>query len=128
MTPYRWWRDPLFIASCALYALNRWVLKPRVHSAFLHDHFNDVLMIPCALPPFLWLLRQLRLREHDDAPTPGEIVLYLGFWSLWFEGIGPRFIRGTTGDPWDVAAYGVGAAGAALWWHRGRLVRRRAAP
>jgi len=80
--------------------------------------------MPCALPPILWLHRKLRLRSHDEPPTPSEIVLHVLFWSLLFEWIGPGFMPGTTGDPFDVLVYIVGAAAAALWWHRGRIFRR----
>ena len=98
------------------------MLKPRVHSAFLHDHFNDLLLIPCALPPLLLMQRWLRLREHDRMPTAGEIILYLVVWSILFEWIGPQIMPGrTVGDPWDVVAYAVGAILAGLWWHRQTL-------
>jgi hypothetical protein len=113
--------------TCFLYALNRWVLKPRIHSAFLHDHFNDVLMIPCALPPFLLLLRWFKLRTHDQPPQTDEIILYLVVWSILFEAIGPHIMRNVTGDPWDVVAYAAGAIIAGAWWHRRRLFRGRPA-
>jgi hypothetical protein len=117
--------DGLFLLTCSLYAVNRWLVKPRVHSPFLHDHFNDLLLIPCALPPFLLLLRWLKLRIHDQVPTPGEIVLYLVVWSVLFEVIGPHIIKNVTGDPWDAVAYAIGGILAGLWWHRRRLFRRR---
>ncbi len=94
-----------------------------MHSPFLHDHFNDVLLIPCALPPLLLLQRWLRLRSHDRAPTPGEIALYLGVWSILFEVIGPHIMPRTVGDPWDVVAYVAGGVLAGLWWHRPTVVR-----
>lgn len=120
---FRYLRDPLFLVACALYALNRWGLKPRIHSAFLHDHFNDLLLMPCALPPLLLLQRWLRLRSHDESPAPGEIMLYLAVWSILFEVIGPHIMPWTVGDFWDVVAYAAGALVAGLWWHRERLLR-----
>ena len=69
MNSFRYLRDRLFLTACALYALNRWGLKPRVHSAFLHDHFDDLLLIPCALPPLLLNEPRLKLRLHDLPPT-----------------------------------------------------------
>jgi len=109
--------------SCFLYACNRWILKPRVHSPFLHDHFNDLLLIPCALPPLLLLQRWLRLRLHDRMPTPGEIALYLAVWSILFEIIGPYILPRAVGDPWDVVAYVFGGILAGLWWQRRWLYR-----
>lgn len=114
-------RDGLFFWACALYAINRWALKPRVHSPFLHDHFNDLLLIPCALPVLLLIQRCLGLRRHDDPPTPGEIALYLVVWSVLFEVVGPHLVRRAVGDPWDVVAYVVGGILAGVWWQRHRL-------
>jgi hypothetical protein len=110
--------DRLFLVGCLLYATNRWGLKPRVHIAFLHDHFNDLLLIPCALPPLLWVHWRLRLRPHYRPPTFLEICLHLLIWSVLFEVIGPRIVRHATGDIWDVAAYVVGGLLAGLWWNR----------
>jgi len=124
LNSFRYLGDRLFLVTCSLYALNRWLLKPRVRSAFLHDHFNDVLLIPCALPPLLLLHRWLRFRSHDLLPTPGEIALNLVVWSILFEVIGPHIMPWTVGDPWDVVAYVVGGILAGLWWHRHGLCRR----
>ena len=123
MNSFGYLSDPLFLVTCSLYALNRWVLKPHIPSPFLHNHFNDVLLIPCALPPLLWMQRRLRLRQHDQLPTPGEIALYLAVWSVLFEVIGPHIIPWAVGDPWDVVAYVVGGILAGLWWHRRAVIR-----
>jgi hypothetical protein len=60
--------DPLFLVCCALYAVNRWLIKPHCHIVFFHSWFNDILLIPCALPPLLlvrlgFVLRQRHLFE-----------------------------------------------------------------
>lgn len=120
MRRFGYCRDPLFIAGCVFYATNRWLIKPHVHSGLLHSYFNDFWLIPCALPPILWLHRRLGLRAYDAAPSLLEVAGHLVFWSLLFEWIGPQFIRHTTGDPADVLAYTVGAAVAGLWWWRER--------
>ena len=127
MNSFRYLRDGLFLAACALYAINRWGLLPHVHSPFLHWYFDDLLLIPCALPPLLLLQRRLRLRSHDQMPTWGEVALYLLVWSVLFEVVGPHLLRRATGDPWDVAAYVVGGTVAGLWWNRHRLFPRRVA-
>lgn len=115
MKRFAYWLDPLFLICCALYAVNRWGLKPRVHSAFLRGQFDDLLLIPCALPLVLWLQRKLGLRSHDRPPTFREISFHLVVWSILFEVIGPHIMR-VTGDPLDVLAYFVGGALAGLWW------------
>jgi len=124
---FRYLGDGLFLISCSLYALNRWGIKPHVHSTFMRFHFNDLLMMPCALPPLLWMQRRLRLRTMDDPPTWGEIALYLVFWSILFEVIGPHIMRRATGDPWDVVVYVIGGIGAGLWWNRRKVFSRWAA-
>ena len=116
------------MVTCSLYAVNRWIVEPRVHSAFLHGHFNDLLLIPCALPPLLLQQRWLRLRLHDQPPTAREITLYLVVWSILFEFIGPHIMPRAVGDPWDVAAYVAGGVLAGIWWHRRRLLHRVPAP
>ena len=120
---FRYWRDGLFLVARTLYAVNRWIVEPRVHCPFLHNHFNDLLLIPCALPLLLFFHRRLGLRLHDCPPTPGKIALYLTVWSILFEDIGPHLLPRAVGNPWDVAAYVLGGAVAGLWWHRS-LFRR----
>ena len=124
---FRYLRDSLFLVCSSLYVLNRWGIKPHTHNAFMRFHFNDLLLMPCALPVLLWLQRGLRLRSIDDPPTWNEIALYTIFWSILFEAIGPHLIRGTTGDPWDVVVYFIGGIGAGLWWNRHKLFAGRAA-
>jgi len=121
---FGYFSDRLFLLGCSLYAINRWGLKPRIHSPFLHDHFNDLLLIPCALPLLLWLHRRLNLRSHDQPPSLTEISLHLAVWSVLFEVIGPHIMPHSTGDPWDVIAYVVGGLCAGLWWHRHLLLER----
>ena len=122
MNSFRYYRDGLFLTGCLLYAVNRWGVKPYVHRGFFHDHFNDLLLIPCALPVLLWLQRRLRLRTHDRMPAPGEIALYLAVWSILFEVVGPHLLKRATGDPCDVIAYVVGGILAGIWWHRDKII------
>ena len=118
MNRFAYMRDPLFLLASTGYALNRWVLKPRVTSPFLHGHFNDLLLIPAALPVVLWLQRVSKLRNHDRAPSWREMLLHLGVWSVICEFIGPFWLHYGTADIWDVAAYAVGGVAACLWWNR----------
>jgi len=126
MQRFRYCRDPLFLIGCVAYALNRWVIKPHTSNSFLHGYFNDLWLLPCALPPILWLHRRLGLRTDDNYPRMAEIAFHLAFWSLLFEYIGPKFMPHTVGDPLDVLAYTVGAIVAGVWWQRYRLVSRLA--
>jgi len=108
--------DPLFLLCCALYAANRWWIKPHCHIEFFHSWFNDCLLIPCALPPLLLMHRVLGLRPRWAMPTFGEIAAHWAGWSVLFEVIGPHIMR-TVGDPWDAVAYAGGAVVAAGVWH-----------
>lgn len=114
--PFRCFRDPLFLTSCAAYSANRFLIKPHAAPGFMMFHFNDLWLIPCVLPPVLWLHQRLGLRTPGAPPQMTEIVGHLVFWSLLFEWILPRLIPGSTGDLADVAAYSTGAFLAALWW------------
>lgn len=118
MKRFRYALDPLCIFGCAVYALNRWLVKPHVDGIFLHGHFNDLWLIPCALPLVLWLHRNLGLRNHDGPPTPGEVGLHLAVWSIICELVGPRLFVHATGDVLDVLAYAVGGLAALAWWQR----------
>jgi hypothetical protein len=111
------------MGACALYALNRWILKPRLHSSFLHSHFNDLLLIPAALPLVLWLQRRLGLRSHDGPPEAPEIALHFVVWSVMAEGIAPLLVQ-ATGDWRDVLSYAAGALVSGAWWC---VVRQRTA-
>ena len=116
MSRFRYVLDPLCLAACSLYAMNRWVVKPRTAVEFFHFHFNDVWLIPCALPLVLWLHRKLGLRSHDRFPSIAEVLLHLGVWCVICEGIGPHWMPGTSGDSRDVMAYTAGALLALVWW------------
>lgn len=118
MIRFRYLGDPLCLVSCALYGINRWILKPVLPPGFSHSHFNDLLLIPCALPVMLFIHRQLGLRHHDAPPTAEEIALHFGVWAVLMEFAGPRWITYVTGDPRDILAYAVGAVAAGLWWNR----------
>lgn len=127
MKPFRYCRDPLFLVSCAAYALNRWGLKPYFASAFLHDHFNDLLLIPCALPPLLWLHRALGWRRAEAPPSVVEVVSHLAVWIVVCEVAGPKWITGTA-DVWDSVSYSAGAVAALVFWWRHALFGRSAGP
>ncbi|MDR3456608.1 MAG: hypothetical protein P4N60_04125 [Verrucomicrobiae bacterium] len=118
MPRFRYQHDPLFLSGCAAYAVNRWLIKPQVHSGFMHDHFNDCWLIPCALPLVLWLHRRLGLRRHDEPPRITEVVWHLVFWSILFKGIGPRIFPHVTYDLWDIPCYWGGGIVAWVCWHK----------
>lgn len=121
---FRFWRDPLCLGSWALYILNRFVLAPRFGTdfPFLRDHFNDLLLVPAALAPFLWARQKLGLRRAMNAPTWREIVVLTLLASIVFEGLGPKFVGHSVGDWRDVFVYWLGALVAGAWWNRSKPV------
>jgi hypothetical protein len=119
MPRFHCFRDALFLIACMAYGINRCFIKPHALPGFMMFHFNDLCLIPCALPPVLWLHHRLGLRSHDGPPQPLEIAGHLVFWSLLFEWIIPKLTH-ASGDPADVAAYALGAIIAGLWWNRHR--------
>ncbi|PAW79469.1 MAG: hypothetical protein B9S32_02715 [Verrucomicrobia bacterium Tous-C9LFEB] len=117
---FRYIWDPIGLASIALYACNRLLLKPHLppHEWFFRGHFNDLLLVPAMLPFFLATYHWLGLRPHHRPPSAREIIAHVLMWSLFFEVLGPRWLHHSTGDRWDVIAYAVGGAIAwALWNH-----------
>lgn len=123
MKKFGYLRDPLCLASLLSYVVNRWLLIPMVSSPFLHGTFNDLLLIPAALPPVLWIQRQMGWRTHNRPPTPSEIFGHWAIWSLVCEGLAPWIFPRAVADFQDVLAYAVGALIAGLWWNRGQLRR-----
>ena len=109
------YRDWAFWVGCTAYSTNRWVLKPHLPSIFLRAHFNDVWLIPCALPVVLWLHERFGWRVAGP-PTVGEIAAHLVGWSVLFEWAGPHYLPWATADAWDVACYAAGALLAWGWW------------
>ncbi len=107
------------MSACVLYALNRFVIKPHVGPGFFHSHFNDLLLIPAALPFVLWVYRLMGWRRDDAAPSWREVAAHTALWSVICEGVGPLMMpRYGTADWLDVVAYIVGAMIAWVIWSR----------
>jgi hypothetical protein len=122
MRDFRYWRDPLCMLACALYALNRVWLRRHVGGEFLTGYFNDLLLIPAALPFLLWLQRRIGVRVDDRQPRWGEIALHVLVWSVIAEAIMPHLAAHAVGDWRDVIAYAAGGAAAGAWWQWGVIV------
>jgi len=112
--------DPVFIIAFLLYATNRLAIKPALGSEniLFWSYFNDLLLIPCALPPLLWLHKKLGLRHFDRKPTIKEILLHLMVWSICFELIAPLLYDNATGDLLDILAYWIGGSIAWIIWNK----------
>ena len=59
--PFCYVFDPICIGAMAVYAVNRWGLKPHgIGGAFTRGYLNDVLCLPLFLPIILGLQRMVR--------------------------------------------------------------------
>lgn len=118
MKRFAYFADPACVAAWLLYVVNRWWAIPHGAGPLLRGQFNDLLLIPAALPPVLALQRWLGLRMDDRPPRWREIGFHLLVWSILFEAVGPHVMR-VTGDPYDVVAYVAGGLIGGLWWNGG---------
>jgi hypothetical protein len=128
MKRFDYLRDPLFVVSLAAYAINKLLILPhfqqllRFHLSwawpFLHSHFDDLLLMPAALPVVLWLQRLVGLRTHDRPPGWREMFFHLAIWSVMCKVVGPGLLKIGVADPWDLLFYAGGGAAACLWWNR----------
>ena len=128
MNSFGYLRDRLFLVSLAAYALNRCLILPHLSGwvraqlpwawPFLHGHFDDLLLIPAALPVVLWLHKLTGLRQHDRPPTWPEMLFHLAIWSIIAKIIGPFYLHMGVADPWDLLCFTTGGIGAMLWWQR----------
>ena len=117
MKRFAYARDPLCLVACTAYAAARWLVPLAAKGAFLRFYFSDVLLIPAALPPMLWVQRKLGLRPDDHCPRWREILLHLVVWSVAAEVVAPHLFSRATGDAWDVVAYAGGALLSGALWH-----------
>jgi hypothetical protein len=113
-------RDPLFLSSCLLYACNQFLLKPLLpnEELFFHGYFNDLLLIPCALPPLLLIHQYLSIRGSNELPSFQEVLTHLIIWSLLFEWIGPILIATATSDLGDIFSYWAGGMVSWMLWNK----------
>jgi len=128
MNRFGYLRDRLFVASLAAYACNRLLIRPNMDGLFhthlpwawpfLHSHFDDLLLMPAALPVVLWLQRLAGLRQHDHAPSCSEMLFHLTVWSVICKVVGPFWFHLGVADPWDVLCFAAGGSVACLWWNR----------
>lgn len=111
-------RHPLFLGSALLYGsslLNkRWLHWPL--PAGLTSYLSDVLFLPLALSVAL-AAHQLAYGRAATLPGAWVLAAWAGV-ALWFEGLLPLWSPQAVADPWDVLAYGVGAAVFYKWMNK----------
>jgi hypothetical protein len=116
---YLFYKDPLFTISVLLYAMNRILTGCDLFICpFATNHLNDLLLVPCLLPPINHILMKTGARQIRTAPRLIEIFICLIIWTIAFEIIAPRLSSGATGDYWDVLCYFAGGIISWLFWNR----------
>ncbi len=111
------WLEPFWIFSLACYAVHRWWQWASPSPGWMSNHWNDIWMLPCAVPLVTRMYAALNLRASTAPPSLSEIVWLGLLWSVMAECLAPLWFTRSTGDPLDVLAYGLG--GFMLWlrWH-----------
>jgi len=124
---FGYWRDPVFLISLAIYAVNRMLIKPNLHhySPLFHGHLNDTLTVPVALPIYLFAYRRIGFRPDDEPPRWWEVGLHVAVWMVFFKWFGPVILRQGVYDPFDDWCIAGGGLIAWALWQRGRLMRTR---
>ncbi|BCS34972.1 hypothetical protein TBR22_A41980 [Luteitalea sp. TBR-22] len=118
--PFRYVREPLFLAAVGSYVLIRAATRVVGHPVgWATGQQVDVLLLPVGLPPWLWLERRVGWRADDRPPTLAEVGLLLGAWSVAAEVLAPALVHGPVSDPLDVVAYVLGGIACLLVWGRG---------
>lgn len=111
------WRDAFFWIGLVLYAANKGWGLVEARAPSMRGHFNDLLLIPVALPVLLQAQAWLGLRPKGEPPRWRETILHLAVWSVICEWLGPLWLHRGTADAWDVACYSAGAIAAQCWWN-----------
>lgn len=101
-------KQPLFIISFVLFCSNQILIRIGVSVALMRNYIDDFL---CMLIVFTMALGVLRfyLGSSTYKLSRGQIVFGLVYFSIWFEGIAPRFYpMSFTADIVDVGCYIMG--------------------
>ncbi len=122
-TNLRLLRDPFWIIAITCYALHKCWQAVYPDSGWMDHYWNDLWMLPCALPLILSVYGLLGLRELAIRPSGAEILWHGVLWGLMAEFVGPLCFKHAVGDPWDLVAYAVGGFVLFYRWHRVELKR-----
>ncbi|WP_276498361.1 hypothetical protein [Pontibacter litorisediminis] len=110
-------RQPLFVFFLVLAAANQLLELAGIYVWPLHTHLDDLLVLPLALTVAL-AAERLYFRNPGFVLPQRFTLLALLLFSVVFEGLLPLLHQKYTADPWDVAAYGVGAAVYQAWMNK----------
>ncbi len=118
MLNYCFWKDKLFLISSLIYFFNTYYLKHLIKVDFFQNYLNDILLIPCALPPLIYLYVKLKLRNQKSFPTTLEVFSFFIFSSFVFECLGPKYLNKGVADYFDILAYAIGGIISNYFWNK----------
>ena len=99
---------PQLVIGSILYCFHRFALFiPSYKISFFRGFFPDFLALIVCIPIFASSQKIFRLRRKNKIYF-FEMLGYVLLFSLYFEIIGPKYIKTFTGDIWDIIAYFLG--------------------
>ena len=101
-----------------LYCINQFLLKPRIHGGFVHNHLNDIFA-SIILLAWSGLVSNGHRAERRLRSLPGIIALITAASIVW-EVITPAFLNTAIGDPIDAICYFTG--GLIFWFAHNHLI------
>ena len=116
---FRYLRDPLFLATVAVYLCNKFLRLSTGGTEFQNAYLNDLICVPFWVPVMLAANRLLGLRRHDGPPRFYEIMIPILVWATAFEIVFPVsswFGKHAVADANDILFYCLGGLIAGLFW------------
>jgi hypothetical protein len=104
-------KNPLFLIACILFWANQYLEKVQgIFIPFVHAYMDDLLAMPVVLGITLQAFQWIHPLRAGFRFTKVQVLVGWLYFSLLFEILLPRWSDHYVADPWDVLAYGIGAA------------------
>jgi len=117
--------DPIFLGAVFVYTINTILIRHFGLSITVSRYYlNDFFLVPCTLPPILFILSIMKVRRRNQPATAIEVFLCLIVWSVMFELVGPQISEKATPDILDVLAYWLGGISSWFLWNFTRFSKR----
>jgi len=82
-------------------------MVPEYNFTFIRWYIADVLALIVCIPIFVNAQIIFRVRKKEYI-TIIDIIIYFILFSIYFEIIGPKYLKNLTGDVFDIITYGIG--------------------
>ena len=100
---------PQLLVASLLYWIHYFfrIMVPEYNFTFIRWYIVDVLALIVCIPIFVNAQIIFRVRKKEYL-TIIDIIVYFLLFSMYFEIIGPKYLKNLTGDVFDIIAYGIG--------------------